>query len=103
MTLEDVGPDNWRHCAALEVEESQRPFVAPVPVQALGAAQEPEKLVASVRVVDGGADLVGELVVGAGGRGAGQRVRAGLGLGEGDNVTDEGAAAPAPPAYRSCR
>ena len=20
MTLEDVGPDNWRHCAALEVE-----------------------------------------------------------------------------------
>ena len=31
MTLEDVGPDNWRHCAALEVEESQRPFVAPVP------------------------------------------------------------------------
>jgi hypothetical protein len=25
MTLEDVGPDNWRHCAALEVEESQRP------------------------------------------------------------------------------
>ena len=25
MTLEDVGPDNWRHCAALEVEESQHP------------------------------------------------------------------------------
>jgi dihydrofolate reductase len=20
MTLQDVGPDNWRHCAALEVE-----------------------------------------------------------------------------------
>ena len=20
MTLEDIGPDNWRHCAALEVE-----------------------------------------------------------------------------------
>src|SRR5690348_17010187 len=31
MTLEDVGPDNWRHCAALELEEPQRPFVAPVP------------------------------------------------------------------------
>jgi hypothetical protein len=22
MTLEDVGPDNWRHCAALEVEKT---------------------------------------------------------------------------------
>jgi diamine N-acetyltransferase len=31
MTLEDIGPDDWRHCAALGVEESQRPFVAPVP------------------------------------------------------------------------
>jgi hypothetical protein len=31
MTLEDAGPGNWRHCAALEVEESQRPIVAPVP------------------------------------------------------------------------
>jgi hypothetical protein len=31
MTLEDAGPDSWRHCAALEVEESQRPFVASVP------------------------------------------------------------------------
>ena len=31
MTLEDVGPDNWRHCPALEVEEPQRPFAAPVP------------------------------------------------------------------------
>ena len=20
MTLEDIGPDNWRHCATLEVE-----------------------------------------------------------------------------------
>jgi hypothetical protein len=31
MTLQDVGPDNRRHSAALEVEESQRPLVAPVP------------------------------------------------------------------------
>jgi diamine N-acetyltransferase len=30
VTLEDVGADNWRACAGLEVEESQRQFVAPV-------------------------------------------------------------------------
>ncbi len=30
MTLEDVGADNWRACTALEVEQSQQPFVAPV-------------------------------------------------------------------------
>ena len=30
MTLEDVGADNWRACTALEVEQSQRRFVAPV-------------------------------------------------------------------------
>src|SRR5438093_10054082 len=26
MTLEDVGPDNWRHCAALEVELREKDF-----------------------------------------------------------------------------
>jgi dihydrofolate reductase len=30
MTLEDVGPDNWRHCAALEVEMTL--FTVPVVV-----------------------------------------------------------------------
>ena len=30
MTLEDVGADNWRACTALEVEQSQQRFVAPV-------------------------------------------------------------------------
>ena len=30
MTLEDVGPDNWRHCAALEVETTLR--ICPVVV-----------------------------------------------------------------------
>ena len=30
MTLEDVGADNWRVCTALEVEQSQQRFVAPV-------------------------------------------------------------------------
>ena len=30
MTLEDVGADNWRACIALEVEQSQQRFVAPV-------------------------------------------------------------------------
>ena len=38
MTLEDIGPDNWRHCAALEVEMTlliypggRRPGYAAVP------------------------------------------------------------------------
>jgi diamine N-acetyltransferase len=30
VTLEDVGADNWRACTALEVEQSQQRFVAPV-------------------------------------------------------------------------
>ena len=30
MILEDVRADNWRACTALEVEEPQQPFVAPV-------------------------------------------------------------------------
>ncbi len=30
MTLEDIGADNWRACTALEVDESQQRFVAPV-------------------------------------------------------------------------
>ena len=30
MTLENVGADNWRACTALEVEQSQQRFVAPV-------------------------------------------------------------------------
>ena len=30
MTLEDVGPDNWRHCAGLEVEMT--PLIYPVVV-----------------------------------------------------------------------
>jgi hypothetical protein len=53
MTLEDVGPDNWRHCAALEVEESQRPFVAPVPYYlALCAYDEGPWRPIPVRVAD---------------------------------------------------
>jgi diamine N-acetyltransferase len=53
MTLEDVGPDNWRHCAALEVEESQRPFVAPVPYYlALCAYDEGPWRPIAVRVAD---------------------------------------------------
>ena len=53
MTLEDVGPDNWRHCAALEVEESQRPFVAPVPYYlALCAYDEDPWRPIAVRVAD---------------------------------------------------
>ena len=30
MTLEDIGADNWQACTALEVEQSQQRFVAPV-------------------------------------------------------------------------
>jgi diamine N-acetyltransferase len=30
VLLEDIGPDNWRACTALEVAEPQREFVAPV-------------------------------------------------------------------------
>jgi diamine N-acetyltransferase len=30
VTLEDVGADNWRVCTALEVEQFQQRFVAPV-------------------------------------------------------------------------
>jgi diamine N-acetyltransferase len=30
VTLEEVGADNWRSCVALEVEQSQQRFVAPV-------------------------------------------------------------------------
>jgi diamine N-acetyltransferase len=30
VTLQDVGADNWRACAGVGVEESQRQFVAPV-------------------------------------------------------------------------
>jgi diamine N-acetyltransferase len=30
VTLEDVGADNWQACTALEVDQSQQRFVAPV-------------------------------------------------------------------------
>jgi diamine N-acetyltransferase len=30
VSLEDVGADNWRACTALDVEQSQQRFVAPV-------------------------------------------------------------------------
>jgi diamine N-acetyltransferase len=30
VTLEDVGAENWQACTALEVEQSQQRFVAPV-------------------------------------------------------------------------
>ena len=53
MTLEDVGPGNWRHRAALEVEESQRPFVASVPYYpALCANDEGSWRTIAVRVAD---------------------------------------------------
>jgi hypothetical protein len=42
MTLEDVGPDNWRHCAALEVEMTL--LIYPVVVgQARGYSPTPAR------------------------------------------------------------